>query len=437
MNQILCIALALVVGLLSSRLMKLLRLPNVTGYLLSGILFGPYVLGRFFGWNVIDNSPTNINAISWISDIALGFIAFSIGSSFKLSVLKQVGKRIILITIFEALGGAVFVLAFLFILKAFIPSIPVEIIMILAAIACATAPAATLMVIKQYKANGPLVRTLLPVVAFDDAVALIAFSVLFTVAKAMAKGDSPSVVDLLVAPLVSILSSLIIGTLLGLLVSLGFKLFKSRANRMTMSIAAIFICVGVSMLPFNKWMNFDLSISGLLSTMMVGAMIVNLRKDADRLFERMEMFTPPIFLLFFVISGAKLDLTVFVSDHALIVLLISGVYLVSRTLGKWTGAFTSAKMTKAEPVVQKYLGFTLIPQAGVAIGLANNATTVMVNEGNELIKNGNDVVGQQLVTYGGMILAIILMSTLVYEIIGPLVTKAALVKAGEISRETK
>ena len=309
--------------------------------------------------------------------------------------------------------------------------------MILAAIACATAPAATLMVIKQYKANGPLVRTLLPVVAFDDAVALIAFSVLFTVAKAMAKGDSPSVVDLLVAPLVSILSSLIIGTLLGLLVSLGFKLFKSRANRMTMSIAAIFICVGVSMLPFNTWMNFDLSISGLLSTMMVGAMIVNLRKDADRLFERMEMFTPPIFLLFFVISGAKLDLTVFVSDHALIVLLISGVYLVSRTLGKWTGAFTSAKMTKAEPVVQKYLGFTLIPQAGVAIGLANNATTVMVNEGNELINNGNDVVGKQLVTYGGMILAIILMSALVYEIIGPLITKAALVKAGEISRETK
>lgn len=437
MNQILCIALALVVGLLSSRLMKLIHLPNVTGYLISGIIFGPYVLGRFFGWNVIDNSPTNINAISWISDIALGFIAFSIGSSFKLSVLKQVGKKVILITIFEALGGAIFVLGFLFLLKIFIPAIPTEIILILAAIACATAPAATLMVIKQYKADGPLVRTLLPVVAFDDAVALIAFSILFTISKSMAKGSELSIIDLFVAPLASIFASILIGGLLGFLVSLGFKLFKSRANRMTMSIAAILICVGLTMLPFKEWWHFDLEISGLLSAMMVGALIINLRKDADRLFERMEMFTPPIFILFFVISGAKLDLTVFASENALMVLLIAGIYLISRALGKWVGAFTSAKITRAEPTVQKYLGFTLIPQAGVAIGLATQATSTMVEEGRELLAQGNEVVGNQLVVYGGMILAIILMSTLVYEIVGPLITKASLVKAGEISLENR
>lgn len=436
MNQILCIALALVVGLFSSRLMKLLKLPNVTGYLISGIIFGPYVLGQFFGWNVTPNSPTNINSIAWISQIALGFIAFSIGSSFKMSVLKAIGKSVTIITIFEALGGALFVGLFLCLLKLIMRDIPFEIIMTLAAIACATAPAATLMVIKQYKADGPLVRTLLPVVAFDDAVALIAFSVIFSIAKALAKGVSPNAIDLVVAPITSIVASIALGSLLGYLVSLSFKLFKSRANRMTMCIAGIFICVGVSLLPFKKWIGFDLSISGLLSTMMIGAFVVNLNKDADKLFERMEMFTPPIFLLFFVISGANLDLNVFVSSNALTVILIALTYLLSRALGKWAGAFVSAKLTKAEPQIQKYLGFTLIPQAGVAIGLASTATQTLVSEGKELIAQGNSEVGNNLVTYGGMILAIVLVSTLVYEIVGPLITKIALIKAGEIKTET-
>ena len=435
MNQILCIALALVVGLLSSRVMKLLKLPNVTGYLISGIIFGPYVLGQFIGWNTTPGSATDINAISWISQIALGFIAFSIGSSFKLSVLKKIGKRVVIITVFEALGGALFVGLFLVLLKLIIRDIPIEIIMTLAAIACATAPAATLMVIRQYKADGPLVRTLLPVVAFDDAVALIAFSVLFTMAKAMAKGSSPNVIDLVVAPLASIFGSLILGGLLGFLVSLSFKLFMSRANRMSMSIAAILICVGVSLLPFNKWIGFDLSISGLLSCMMVGAFVVNLNKDADRVFERMEFFTPPIYILFFVISGANLNLTVFASENAIVIISIAAVYLVSRALGKWTGAFTSAKITKCEPQIQKYLGFTLIPQAGVAIGLATTATQTLVSEGNELILSGETAIGNNLVTYGGMILAAVLISTLVYEIVGPLITKVALTKAGEINLE--
>lgn len=436
MNALLCIALALVVGLLSSRLMKLVNLPNVTGYLLAGILFGPYVLGQFLGWSLTSDNSLNSSVMSIISNIALGFIAFSIGSSFKMSALKAVGKNVLVITIFEALGGAIFVIGGLFLTKIFIKDIPIEIILTLGAIACATAPAATLMVIKQYNAKGPVVNTLLPVVAFDDAVALIAFSILFSISKAMAKGANPNVMDLLVWPLVSIIASLGIGALLGFLVSLGCKLFKSRSNRIIMCIAAILICVGLSIIDFKSLLGVDISISGLLSCMMIGALIVNLRKDSDRIFERMEMFTPPIFMLFFVLSGAALDITIFASNNALIILIIALVYLLFRAGGKWAGAFTSAKIVRAEPTVQKYLGFALIPQAGVAIGLASTASSTLVTEGKALVDSAGEItaVGQQLVTYGGMILAIILASTIVYEIVGPIITKVALTKAGEIQR---
>ncbi len=436
MNALLCIALALIVGLLSSRLMKLVNLPNVTGYLIAGIIFGPYVLGRFLGWNLEGDNTLNTHIMSIFSNVALGFIAFSIGSSFKLTALKAVGKNVLVITIFEALGGAVFVIGGLLITKIFIKDIPVEIILTLGAIACATAPAATLMVIKQYKAKGPVVNTLLPVVAFDDAVALIAFSILFSISKAMAKGDNPNGLDLVVWPLVSIVASLGIGALLGYLVSLGCKLFKSRSNRVIMCIAAIFACVGLSLINFKQLIGVDISISGLLSCMMIGALIVNLRKDSDRIFERMEMITPVIFMLFFVISGASLDITIFASSNALIIMAIALVYLVFRAVGKWAGAFSSAKLVKAEPTVQKYLGFALIPQAGVAIGLASTASQTLVAEGKALVDATGKITeaGQQLVTFGGMILAIILASTIVYEIIGPIVTKVALTKAGEIER---
>ena len=433
MNALLCIAFALIVGLLSSRLMKIVHLPNVTGYLVAGIIFGPYVLGQFLGWKLNDANSLNATTMSLLSNIALGFIAFSIGSSFKLSALRKVGKGVIVITIFEALGAAIFVIGGLFIASIFI-KIPVEIILILGAISCATAPAATLMVIKQYKARGPVVNTLLPVVAFDDAVALIAFSILFSIATAMAKGTGPNVMDLLVWPLLSILSSIGVGGLLGFLVSLACKLFKSRSNRIILCIAAIFICVGLSMVDFKTLIHADISISALLSSMMIGAILVNLRKDSDRIFERMEMITPPIFMLFFVISGASLDITIFASKNALLIVIIALVYLIFRSMGKWTGAFTSAKLTRAPDTVQKYLGFTLIPQAGVAIGLASTASQALISQGRNLVDEFGQIteLGQQLVTFGGMVLAIILASTIVYEIIGPIITKVALKRAGEI-----
>ncbi len=443
MFQLLILAVALLVGLLSTRLMKVLRLPNVTGYLISGILIGPCVLGLWFSTINMGNDQTlkdivyDQNVMTFITNVALGFIAFSIGTSFRKESLQKVGKKIVLITIFEALGGAIFVIGGLFIAKIFIPDIPVEIILTLGAIACATAPAATLMVIKQYKAKGPVTNTLLPVVAFDDAVALIAFEVLFSIAKAMGSGTSPDVMSIAVWPLLSILASLILGFILGLLVTFGCKFFKSRANRMIMCIVAVLIASGVSVLPWSTWLprGINFSTSGLLSSMMIGAVLVNLRDDSNKIFERMDEFTPPIFMLFFVVSGAELDLTIFASNNALTIVIIALTYLVFRVIGKWVGSWSSSKVTGAEPNVQKYLGFTLIPQAGVAIGLASSATNEFVKEGNTLIELGQVEIGNRLVTYGGMILAIILASTLIYELIGPVITKIALTKAGEINKE--
>lgn len=436
------IALALLVGLLSTRLMKLIKLPNVTGYLLAGILFGPFVLGLAFKNLSFNDQPLfdqiyDTNVMTFISNAALGFIAFSIGTSFKFSSLKKVGKRVLIITVFEALGGAIFVLIGLFITKIFIQDIPVEIILTLGAIACATAPAATLMVVRQYKAKGPVTNTLLPVVAFDDAVALIAFEVLFSIAKAMAKGTTPDFMSIAVWPLVSIILSLTIGAALGFLVTFGCKFFKSRANRMIMCIVAIFLCIGISLIPFSSFLpnGINISTSSLLTTMMVGAVLINMRGDSELIFERMDMFTPPIFMLFFVISGANLDLTIFASSNALIMIIIALVYLVFRALGKYLGAFTSAKISKSEPTVQKYLGFTLFPQAGVAIGLASTASQTLVKEGTMLLQNdSSNMLGNTLVTYGNMILAIILTSTMVYELCGPFITKIALTKAGEIQK---
>lgn len=427
MNQILCIAIALFVGLLSSRLMKLLRLPNVTGYLISGIIFGPYVLGQYIGgWTSDPTSQTSIQAIGWISEIALGFIAFTIGCSFKTSSLKAVGKRVVIITIFEALGGAIVTIGGLFIAYIFLKdSLPISIILTLGAIACATAPAATLMVIKQYKARGPVVDTLIPVVAFDDAVALIAFSVLFSVSKSIASATELSFVGVIIVPLIEISVSLALGAALGAIVSLGCKWFKSRANRMILIIASILVVVGLTMLANTySWKMFgeDFSFSSLLACMMIGAMFINMRQDAQRTIERIDGFTPPLYMLFFVISGANLNITIFASKDALIVIIVALVYIVMRSIGKWSGAFASAKLTKSEPTVQKYLGFTLLPQAGVAIGLATTASQTLAKLGLE--------------KESSLILAVILTATIFYELVGPLITKIALAKAGEISKES-
>lgn len=417
MNQILCIALALFVGLLSSRLMKVLRLPNVTGYLLAGILFGPYVLGKYIGGWSIDNPETSINAIKWISEIALGFIAFTIGCSFRKESIKRVGKRVLIITICEALGGAIVTVGGLLIAHIFLgDKLPISLILTFGAIACATAPAATLMVIRQYKAKGPVVDTLIPVVAFDDAVALIAFAILFSISKALASNTALNVMDILVWPLVEIFGSLALGAFLGFAISFGFKFFKSRANRSILIIAAILIVVGLSLLA--KTYGWKVSFSSLLACMMIGAIFINLRDDAVRTIERIDGITPPLYMLFFVISGASLDITIFGSKGATTLIIIALVYVIARCIGKWTGAYFSSKATHSEPTVQKYLGFTLFPQAGVAIGLATTA--------NQAFPDSNQA---------ALVLAVILTATIIYEITGPIITKISLKKAGEISEE--
>lgn len=414
MNQILCIALALFVGLLSSRLMKVLRLPNVTGYLLAGIIFGPFVLGKYIGGWSTTNPETSINAIKWISDIALGFIAFTIGCSFKKQAIQKVGKRVIVITLFEALGGAVVTIGGLLIAHIFLGNkLPISLILTFGAIACATAPAATLMVIRQYKAKGPVVDTLIPVVAFDDAVALIAFAILFSIAKSLSSNTALNIMDILVWPLVEIIGSLVLGTALGFAISFGFKFFKSRANRSIMVITGIFIVIGLSGL--STYYGWKVSISSLLACMMIGAIFINYREDAGRTLERIDGITPPLYMLFFVISGASLDITIFASKGALTLIIIALLYVLFRSFGKWLGAYFGSKAMHSEPTVQKYLGYTLLPQAGVAIGLATTANQAFPDP--------------QLAS---LVLAVILSATIIYELAGPVITKIALKKAGEI-----
>lgn len=414
MNQILCIALALFVGLLSSRLMKVLRLPNVTGYLLAGIIFGPFVLGKYIGGWSTTNPETSINAVKWISDIALGFIAFTIGCSFKKQAIQKVGKRVIVITLFEALGGAVVTIGGLLIAHIFLgDKLPISLILTFGAIACATAPAATLMVIRQYKAKGPVVDTLIPVVAFDDAVALIAFAILFSIAKSLSSNTALNIMDILVWPLVEIIGSLVLGTALGFAISFGFKFFKSRANRSIMVITGIFIVIGLSGL--STYYGWKVSISSLLACMMIGAIFINYREDAGRTLERIDGITPPLYMLFFVISGASLDITIFASKGALTLIIIALLYVLFRSLGKWLGAYLGSKTMHSEPTVQKYLGYTLLPQAGVAIGLATTANQAFPDP--------------QLAS---LVLAVILSATIIYELAGPVITKIALKKAGEI-----
>lgn len=421
------IACFLLVALLSTRLMKIIKLPNVTGFIITGIIMGPFVFGLLFNnftYDNIDNSSIYkfVNSLSWVSQVALGFIAFSIGTSFKRQTIKSVGKRVVVITILEALGASILVIASLFVLYAISQGkIKIELVLTLSAIAAATAPAATLMVIKQYRAEGPLVNTLLPVVALDDAAALILFAVLFQIATNLAGGGDFNFYAMLVKPLLEIIISIAIGAVLGLVIVFMNKFFKSRNNRLVIVIFSIFAALGLYFLFKNEWLG-GFELSSLLMCMMAGALYANLREDSYRTFDVLDRFTSPIYMFFFVLSGASLDLRVFFNEEGLLILGIAAVYIVSRVVGKWLGAFSGAALTKCEPQVKKYLGFALIPQAGVAIGLATNAAKLF----------GENPATQES---GALVMAIVLTSTLIYELIGPLTAKYALSKAGEIKEE--
>ena len=409
---LLSLSIAMLAGLLLSRMVKKLQLPAVTAYLIAGILIGPFVLGAI-GVDGIGITGNQIHGLSIISDVALGFIAFAMGNEFRLAHLKNIGKRATIIGIFQAIFTTIIVDAFLIVLHLLMPDkLSLSAAIVLGAVATATAPAATLMVIKQYKAKGPLTEILLPVVALDDAVGLVVFAISFGIAKSLNTG-SVDILSVVLEPLLEVVCSIILGTIMGLLFTFCEKFFHSRSKRMAVSVAFVMMTVALSLLKFEvPGIGLHISFSSLLACMMLGTIFCNECDVSEELMDRADRWTAPILILFFVISGAELDLTVFADIS---VVIIGVVYILSRSVGKYFGAGISARATKCAPNIVKYLGITLLPQAGVALGMAGKA-----------IELGAD---------GAIVRNITLFAVLVYEIVGPYLTKLSLTKAGEIDPE--
>ena len=406
MSITLSIVVALVAGLLSTRLCKLVHLPNVTGYLVVGLIIGPSC------FNLLTKESLEI--FSLIVTIALGFIAFSIGGEFKISSLKKLGKSVFTITFAQSFAAMLLVdiaLIATFLLMKTYNNENLALSLVLGAIATATAPAATLMVIKQYKARGPVTNTLLPVVALDDAFGLMLFSISFAIAKVFATGEKLTVLNILVFPLLEIICSLVIGGIIGALLAFAVKFFKSRANRLILMIAAVLL--GVAMCELFEKMPFGLS--SLLVCMMIGGAFCNLCPQSLTIMDGCERWTPPLFMMFFILSSAELELKLLVSIGV-----VGIVYIIARSLGKYFGSYFGSVAVKADPNIRKYLGFALLPQAGVAIGMAQMVSTKF--------EEVNPILAKQVVT-------VVLCATLIYELFGPVITKVALSKAGEIQKE--
>ena len=386
MNTLFYLAVILFTGLLFSWLMKLVKLPNVTGYLIGGLLIGPYCLKLL---------PVDfVEDMNLVSEMALAFIAFSIGSEFQLSYLKKVGLTPIVIAVMEAFAAAILVTAALALF-----GFDLELALLLGAIASATAPAATIMVVRQYKAKGPVTETLLSVVALDDAAALIAFGFAFAAVNTLSNPGSSSLRLSRLAPGVEICAALVLGFLRGLVFPFVLRRLKHDSNRLILTIGFVFLGSAIA-----DW----LGLSALLLCMCMGAMVVNRAKEAPAVLRLVDGLTPPIFLMFFAISGAELNIAVLPTIG-----LVGIIYVITRVIGKILGASLGAVLMKAPDTVKKYLGFTLIPQAGVAIGLSLIAS-------------------QSIPAYGQTIRAVVLCGTMIYELIGPAVTKLGLMKAGEI-----
>lgn len=409
---LICVALCVIGGLLMSRVAKKLSLPAVTAYLVTGLLLGPFCLGRLniggFGFQSLEQ----VEGFSILSQAALGFIAFAIGNEFRLSQLKKMGKQAITIGIFQAVITTVFVdivLITLHFIRPDVISLPAAIT--LGAIASATAPAATLMVVRQYKADGPLTKLLLLVVAIDDAVGLMLFSASFGVAEALEQG-SVSMTAVVLEPILEIVLSLALGAGMGYVLYFVEQFFHSRSKRLSLSASFVLLTVGLSMLEFNIG-GLHLGFSLLLVCMMTGTVFCNICDFSEELMERVDRWTAPLNILFFVISGAELNLGIFANP---LVALVGVLFIISRSLGKYYGANLSCRMSHCNPKITQYLGITLLPQAGVALGMAQTAS--MLGDG-ALIRN------------------VVLFAVLIYELVGPVLTKRALLGAGEIDPSQK
>ena len=408
--SLICLAVALVGGLMLSRLTKLIHLPAVTAYLVAGLLLGPFFLGAIqipgFGFQ----SLGQVEGLSIITQTALGFIAFTIGNEFRLSQLKATGKKAITIGILQAVVTTVVVDIVLIALHFCFPNvISLPCAIVLGAIASATAPAATLMVVRQYKADGPLTKLLMLVVAIDDAIGLLLFSVSFGVATALSHGQV-SILAVVVEPILEILLSIALGSLMGYLLNWVEQFFHSRSKRMTISIAFVLLTVGLSMIRFQIG-PVHCGFSLLLVCMMTGTVFCNICSTSEELMDRVDSWTMPLNVLFFVISGAELDLQVLIQPMTL---LIGVIYIIARSAGKYYGSLLSCRLTQQSKSITDNLGITLLPQAGVALGMALTAATL---PGGELTRN------------------VVLFAVLVYELIGPTLTKQALTRVGEIRPE--
>ena len=404
------LSVALLAGLLLSRLAKKVQLPAVTAYLVAGVLIGPFVLGRI-GIPGLGITAEQIAGFGLISDLALGFIAFSMGNEFRIAQLKKIGKQATFIGIFQALFTTLMVDVALILLHFIIPeTFTLQSAIVLGAVATATAPAATLMVVKQYKAKGPVTDSLLPVVALDDAVGLVVFAISFGVARSLGSGEI-NATSVILEPILEVVLSLGLGFVMGLLFTLCEKYFHSRSKRMAVSVTFVLMTVGLSSLNFQIGA-VHIGFSSLLACMMLGTVFCNVCEVSEELMERADRWTTPVLILFFVISGAELELSVFAD---IMVVLIGAVYIISRSLGKYFGAGISSKISKCNPNVVKYLGITLLPQAGVALGMAIKAI--------------------ELGPEGAIVRNITLFAVLIYEIVGPFLTKVALTKAGDINEE--
>ena len=411
MEILLSLSIALIAGLGLSRVTKIWNLPAVTAYLVAGILIGPFCLGRLGIQGLGFTSAENVSSFSIISEVALGFIALAMGNEFRLSDLKKTGKKAVVVAIFQALMATVLVDAALIGLHFIIPDVlPLSAAITLGAVASATAPAATLMIVKQYKASGPVTSMLLPVVALDDVVGLVVFAVSFGIAKALEHG-TVDVFSVIIDPIVEVIVSLLLGAVLGLLFHFTERFFHSRSKRLSISVFYTFLAVALSMLEF-KIGPVTVGFSSILVCMVLGTVFCNLCDFSEELMDRLDRWTGPLMVLFFVLSGAGLEIAVFGSWE---VILVGAVFILVRSFGKILGAGVSSKMMKCEPVVQKYLGITLLPQAGVALGMSLKAMS--------------------LGSAGMVVRNIALFAVLVYELAGPLMTKIALNKAGEISEK--
>jgi Kef-type K+ transport system membrane component KefB len=413
MHTLLSLSVALFAGLMMSRVVKIFKLPAVTGYLIAGILIGPYCLGALGVKGIGFVDMENIKTYTLLSETALGFIAFLIGNEFRLSQLKKTGKQATVIGIFQAVFTTLIVDAVLIGIHFLIPDkLPLPSAIILGAVAAATAPAATLMVVKQYKAKGPLTDILLPIVALDDAVGLVIFAISIGIAKALMAGKV-SLISIILEPILEVVLSLGLGAVMGFAFDYFERFFHSRSKRLAMSVTFVFLTVALSMLEFEVF-GIHIAFSSLLVCMMLGTVFCNICDFSEELMDRIDRWTAPLFILFFVISGSELELSVFTD---LLVVFIGLAYIISRCIGKYFGARLSASATKCDSNIVKYLGVTLFPQAGVALGMAMKA--------------------ESLGAEGVIVANITLFSVLIYELVGPFLTKVSLLKAGEIKPEGK